>query len=382
MLKMAFLRLDGLRGGLLVSMASGVFSLAIVAAIRLGLGEDDANSYIFLSALTTLVGAVAAFGIPEYGQVLHSNKRSGALVVPIFSNLFVVAGLVLFFSPESHSGVVKMWHVTTLILMQVCVGAILTVSELRFRCVLLSSNHISNYIFQNATQHLSLIAVFLCVSSYAWGPVLGICILVGIVPVLWSTISTFPLKFKFTLFLFTKEQSSFYLQRLALVFIDTVLLLSARNSIHPTQYFALGVINRITSPVFIVLNIFLGRRQANILSGSLSAKAGWLPLLLVSFGIGIALIISTLVGFDSTFSTCLSIVFIRLWVILLAYECQRWLPDSPLVLVVGSAAVWGVAAWLIVLEAASLIVITSVALWLNGGVIVALTRFRMKHGEL
>jgi hypothetical protein len=381
MFKVAFLKLDGLRGGSLVSMASGVFSLAIVAAIRFGLGEEDANLYIFLSALTTLVGAVAAFGIPEYGQVLHSRKRSGTLVVPIGFNLFVVVGLVLFFFPESHSGVGRTWQVTTLILLQVCIGAMLTVSELRFRCALLSSNHISNYFYQNATQHLSIIAVFLFLSSYAWGPVLGICVVAGIVASLWSTISSFPLKFKFTLFLFTKKQSSFYLQRLTLVFIDTVLLLNAHNSIHPSQYFAMGVINRITSPVFIILNIFLGRRQANILSGSLSAQAGWLPLLIVSFGIGLALIISTLIGIESTLSACFSIVFIRLWVILLSYECQRWLPASPLVLVVGSAAVWGVAAWLIVLQAASLIVITSVAIWLNSGVIVVLNQLRGKHGE-
>jgi len=380
MLKIAFLKLDGLRGGSLVSIASGVFSLAIVAAIRFGLGEDEANLYIFLSALTTLVGAVAAFGIPEYGQVLHSRKRSGGLVVPIGFKLIVVVCLVLFFLPESHSGVNKMWQVTILVLMQVCIATMLTVSELRFRCALLSSNHISNYVYQNTIQHLSIIAVFLFFSSYTWGPVLGMCVAAGIVTSLWPTISSFPLKFKFTLFLFTKEQSSFYLQRLALVFIDTVLLLNAHNSIHPTQYFAMGVINRITSPVFIVLNIFLGRRQANILSGSLSAEAGRLPLLVVSFGVGIALIICILVGIESLLSACLSIVFIRLWVILLSYEFQRWLPASPLVLVVGSAIVWGVAAWLIVLQAASLIVITSVAIWLNSGVIVALTQFRGKHG--
>jgi len=377
MLKIAFLKLDGLRGGSLVSIASGVFSLAIVAAIRFGLGEDEANLYIFLSALTTLVGAVAAFGIPEYGQVLHSRKRSGGLVVPIGFKLIVVVCLVLFFLPESHSGVNKMWQVTILVLMQVCIATMLTVSELRFRCALLSSNHISNYVYQNTIQHLSIIAVFLFFSSYTWGPVLGMCVAAGIVTSLWPTISSFPLKFKFTLFLFTKEQSSFYLQRLALVFIDTVLLLNAHNSIHPTQYFAMGVINRITSPVFI---IFLGRRQANILSGSLSAEAGRLPLLVVSFGVGIALIICILVGIESLLSACLSIVFIRLWVILLSYEFQRWLPASPLVLVVGSAIVWGVAAWLIVLQAASLIVITSVAIWLNSGVIVALTQFRGKHG--
>ena len=381
MLKMAFLKLDGLRGGSLVSIASGVFSLAVVGAIRFGLGEDDANLYIFLSALTTLVGAVAAFGIPEYGQVLHSRKRGGALVVPIGFNLFVVVCLVLFFSPDSHSSVGKTWKFTILILMQLCIGAMLTVSELRFRCALLSSNNITNYIYQNATQQLCTIAVFLFLSSYAWGPVLGMCVAAGIVTSLWPTISSFPLKFNFTLFLFTKEQSTFYLQRLALVFIDTVLLLNAHNSIHPTQYFAMGVVSRITSPVFIVLNIFLGMRQANILSGSLSAQAGRLPLLIVSFGVGISLIICTLVGFESTLSACLSIVFIRLWVTLLSYEFQRWLPASPLVLVVGSATVWGVAAWLMVLQAASLIVITSVAIWLNSGVIVALTQFRGKHGE-
>ncbi len=381
MLKMAFLWLNGLRGGSLVSMTGGAFSIAIVAAIRIGLGEDDANSYIFLSALTTLVGAVAAFGIPEYGQVLHSKKGSGALAVPLGTNLIVVAGLVLFFMPESHSGVGQTWQVITLILMQICVGAILTVSELRFRCALLSSNHFSIYLFQIATQHLSLISVFLFLSSYPWGPVLGVCIIAGIVASLWSKVSSFPLKLKFTLFQFTKEQSSFYLQRLTLVFIDTVLLLSARNSIHPTQYFALGVINRISSPVYIVLNIFLGRRQANILSGSFSAQAGGLPLKTVSFSIGIILIIGTLVGSESTLSACLSILLIRLWVILLSYEFQRWLPASPLVLVICTATVWGVAVWLIILKATSLIVITSIVIWLNIGVIVALTQLKGKHDE-
>jgi hypothetical protein len=380
-LKAVISGLRGLRGGSVVSIASGAFSVGIVAAIRYGLGEDDANLYLFLSALISLVGALSAMGIPEYGQVLCSGKRTGELVVPIGLMVLVVAGGGAIFGPDGRTNTGLSWQAAMLVLVQVCIGTMLTGSELSFRCRLLSSNHVSHYVYQNAAPHLACIAAFSLMSPHAWGPVLGTCMVAGGTAALWRSLASLPLQFKFTFVQLQREQGAFYLQRLVLVFIDTILLLSARDSIQAAQYFAMGMISRVASPVFIVLNVYLAKRQASVLAGSLGAQARSWHLLLASSAAGVALFVCNMVGLDSAWGACLSIILIRLWVILLSYEWQQWLPTSPLVLVVGSATVWGVAAWLIAMQAASLVVITSAAIWLNSAVIVAMSRVREKYAE-
>lgn len=380
-LKVFFSKLVDLRSGALVSFAGGVFSISIVTVIRLVLGESDANLYIFLAALTALVGALGAVGIPEYGQVLLSGQRIGILTVPIFLILIAVFVVVLVYIPESLTRANQILQVLFMFVMMACVCAMLTASELRFRCRLLATRHVRNYFYQNSIQHLAVISAFVFLTYHPWGPFLSLCVVLGLLTSLWAVISSLPLKVEFTAFRFNKEQGAFYLQRITLVLIDTVLLLNANNSINPSQYFAMGIVNRVMSPIFILLNVFLGMRQAAILTGDLNAQVGLRSLILVSSATGIALAVGNIVGLESNFSACLAILLIRVWVMFLSFEFQRWLPDSPLALVLGSGVVWCFAAWLISAHTASLILIVSVSIWINSAIILTMILFKENNVE-
>jgi hypothetical protein len=138
----------------------------------------------------------------------------------------------------------------------------------------------------------------------------------------------------------------------------------------------MGMVNRLASPIFIVLNVYLARRQVLVLVGNHGAQYKSRHLIFATSAALGALLISSELGFDSVWAACFSIVLIRLWVVMLSYEWQAWLPGSPSILVVISAAIWSIAAGLIAMEGVDLIVVTSIAICFNCVGILFMRRFR------
>lgn len=352
-------------GGSLVSIVSGGISLALVGLIRWWAGSEEASLYLFASALATLVGAALSMGIPEYGQVLGSGRKKGVLSIPLGLCIAVLLILVYVWKPGGREAYSYALDSVFFLSVLAGTGVILICSELRFRYQLLHSTSMQNFAIQNVVPIVLCIVLYVAMGDSMGRNIVGAVALLVLLGGSLYFIRSLPMEHRITLLHMDHSQFSFYSQRLLFVFIDTSLLVSMHGVMTGHNYVLMGVLTRVLTPIFIVLNVYVARRQAKALMEGHTHTRQWWHLCVGFAFVLIGILGRKLAGSDSAWCILIAVVLVRYWVIALVAEFQQWLPESPMRITLASFAVWGAGVYLMAHRSAALIDIILALVMIN-----------------
>lgn len=351
--------LKSIGGGAAFSILSGAASLLVVAGLQRYVSMESAALYLFASAFATLAGAALAMGIPEYGQVLAARTSSHRLDIPFLTICAAFLAVAAIGQRNGNFVEAAVDHSVYGLAGLSLTALLLTQSELQFRCRLLEAQHPRSYAKLSLILFLSSLCFYFSL-EHAWlERVIGLSFLILMNFKIWRSNAGLGVRYEWTLFRLKGPQLGFYSQRLLLVYIDTSLIVSTHiASLPPDSYVMLGVLTRIVTPFFLLLNVHIGQRQAKLLQAKHThqqhSECWHLYATLALVAIGLCSWLMT--GNQSVTSIFISVTAVRLWVISLAVEFQQHLPNSPLPLIFLIFFGWAGTASVLRLEDAGLMV--------------------------